>query len=87
MATRGRGKKGRGGRAGPTANGGTKRKAGQAVSDDGDGGSVSDAPRYADTHVDSSERYDDVENWEKLVEQIDTIERADSGDLCVYMTM
>lgn len=79
----------RGGRAGKAAGNGTasqaasgsKRKAArqEVVSDD--------EPGFDDSHVDSIEKYEDVQDWESLVEGIDTIERSHEGTLQVYMTM
>ncbi|OCF40713.1 hypothetical protein I317_05485 [Kwoniella heveanensis CBS 569] len=46
-----------------------------------------DVPEFDDTHVDSSEKYQDVANWEETVQQIDTIERSRKDELTVYMTM
>ncbi|WVQ95187.1 hypothetical protein IAU59_002281 [Kwoniella sp. CBS 9459] len=63
-----------------TTNG--KRKAANAEDDLDD-----DVPEFDDTHVDSSEKYQDVANWEETVQQIDTIERSRKDELTVYMTM
>jgi hypothetical protein len=42
---------------------------------------------FVKTHVDSIDKYADVKNWEKLVAEIDTIERGSDHKLLVYMTM
>jgi hypothetical protein len=44
-------------------------------------------PDFVKTHVDSIEKYADVKDWEKLVKEIDTIERGSDNKLLVFMTM
>lgn len=39
------------------------------------------------THIDSMDKYEDVSDWETLVESVDTIERGSDGLLKVYLTM
>jgi hypothetical protein len=42
---------------------------------------------FVRTHVDSIDKYEDVKDWEKLVAEINTIERGSDNKLLVYMTM
>lgn len=42
---------------------------------------------YETTYTDGIGRYDDVKNWEKVVESIDTVERTSDNSLIVYLTM
>lgn len=42
---------------------------------------------YHDTHKDSSDPFKDVQDWETLIKQIDTVERGSDGNIIVYMTM
>ena len=46
-----------------------------------------DAPEYEETYVDSMDKYQDVRDWEELVQSVDTIERGADNMLKVYMTM
>ncbi|WWD19298.1 hypothetical protein CI109_103756 [Kwoniella shandongensis] len=49
--------------------------------------SEDEAPEYEDTHVDSTEKYKDIVNWEDCVQGIDTIERNSKDELMIYVTM
>lgn len=51
------------------------------VDDDGMGAD------FVKTHVDSIDKYADVKDWEKVVAEIDTIERGSDNKLLVFMTM
>lgn len=42
---------------------------------------------YEDSHQDDLSKYLDVEDWEELVQSVDTIERGEDDTLLVYMTM
>lgn len=42
---------------------------------------------FVKTHVDSIDKYADVKDWEKVVKEIDTIERGSDNKLLVFMTM
>ncbi|EKD02210.1 hypothetical protein A1Q2_03572 [Trichosporon asahii var. asahii CBS 8904] len=42
---------------------------------------------YEQTYTDGIGRYDDVKDWEKVVESIDTVERNSENSLIVYLTM
>lgn len=42
---------------------------------------------YEQTYTDGIGRYDDVKDWEKVVERIDTVERNSENSLIVYLTM
>lgn len=44
-------------------------------------------PRYSQTHVDDINKYEDVDDWEPLVESVDTIVNNERGNLLVYLTM
>jgi hypothetical protein len=44
-------------------------------------------PDFVRTHVDSIDKYLDVKDWEKIVDEIDTIERGPDNQLLVFMTM
>lgn len=83
--------KGAGGKAraggGRTANNNTNNSAGtkrKAVSDDEPD---EDEPRYSQTHVDGISKYEDIMDWEPLVETVDTIVNNARGQLLVYLTM
>lgn len=45
------------------------------------------AIEYEQTYTDGIGRYDDVKDWEKVVESIDTVERNSENSLIVYLTM
>lgn len=45
------------------------------------------AIEYEQTYTDGIGRYDDVKDWEKVVESIDTVERNSENSLIVYVTM
>lgn len=42
---------------------------------------------FVKTHIDNIDKYADVKDWEKVVAEIDTIERGSDNKLLVYMTM
>ena len=42
---------------------------------------------FVKTHVDSIDKYADIKDWEKLIAEVDTIERGSDNKLLVYMTM
>lgn len=44
-------------------------------------------PDFVKTHVDSVDKYAEIKDWEKLVMEVDTIERGSDNQLLVYMTM
>ena len=44
-------------------------------------------PDFVTTHVDSVDKYAEIKDWEKLVMEVDTIERGSDNQLLVYMTM
>ncbi|KAK8854566.1 hypothetical protein IAR55_003305 [Kwoniella newhampshirensis] len=49
--------------------------------------SEEEAPEYEDTHVDSTEKYKEIIDWEEVVAGIDTIERNSKDELMIYVTM
>lgn len=46
-----------------------------------------DAFEFSESHVDSIEKYKDIQDWEDLVKSVDTIERGSDKKLMVYLTM
>lgn len=44
-------------------------------------------PAFERSHVDSSDKYQDVKEWEEIVQSVDTIEKGSDGRLMVYLTM
>lgn len=44
-------------------------------------------PDWQQSHVDSTDKYQDIKDWEDLVQSIDTIEKGSDSKLLVYMTM
>jgi hypothetical protein len=73
--------KGGGGRTRADPAAGNKRKA--ASEDEPE----EEEPRYSQTHVDDINKYEDIDDWEPLVESVDTIVNNEQGHLLVYLTM
>lgn len=42
---------------------------------------------FESSHPDSLDKYMDVQDWEELVESVDTVERNEKGDLTAFVTM
>ena len=58
-------------------------RAAKDASDDEDDG----VPDFNKSHVGSSDKYQDVKDWEEIVQSIDTIEKGSDSKLMVYLTM
>ncbi|WVW85331.1 hypothetical protein I302_107369 [Kwoniella bestiolae CBS 10118] len=64
-----------------TTNGTGKRRTEGGDDDD------EEQPEFEISHVDSTEKYEDVPDWEDTVNSVDTIERGSKNDLVIYLTM
>jgi hypothetical protein len=68
---------------GSGAGAGASRRKAIPVDDDDDAIELS----YAETHVDPVDKYMDVDDWEDLVDNVDSMERVADGSLSIYLTM
>jgi hypothetical protein len=42
---------------------------------------------FAETHVDPVDKYMDIDDWEDLVKNVDSMERVADGSLSIYLSM